>query len=69
MSKIQDRVRFETRSTLIALTFLAAAAPSVAPAQAGDWTNASMYNGYGAATQNRALQLFHARRQRQHDPW
>ena len=38
---------------LIALALLAlAAAPSAA--LAGDWTNASMYNGYGASTQNTA---------------
>jgi holdfast attachment protein HfaA len=41
-----------TRSkTLIALAFLALTATA---AQAGDWANASMYNGYGAATQNQA---------------
>jgi holdfast attachment protein HfaA len=41
-----------TRSkTLIALTFLALTATA---AQAGDWTNASMYNGYGATNQNSA---------------
>ena len=43
-----------TRSkTLIALTFLAIVSP-LATAQAGDWTNAAMYNGYGAGTQNQA---------------
>jgi len=41
-----------TRSkTLIALTLLALSATA---AQAGDWTNASMYNGYGSGTQNQA---------------
>ena len=41
-----------TRSkTLIALTLLAL---STTVAQAGDWTNASMYNGYGAANSNQA---------------
>ena len=41
-----------TRSkTIIALTFLAL---STTMAQAGDWTNSSMYNGYGAASQNSA---------------
>jgi holdfast attachment protein HfaA len=45
-----------TRSkTLIALTLLALSA-TAAPtsAWAGDWTNASMYNGYGSANQNNA---------------
>ena len=37
--------------TLIALTFLSLTATA---AQAGDWTNSSMYNGYGSATQNSA---------------
>jgi holdfast attachment protein HfaA len=43
-----------TRSkTLIALTFLSLTATAVSTgAWAGDWTNASMYNGYGAASQN-----------------
>ena len=36
---------------LIALSLLALSATA---AQAGDWTNASMYNGYGAASQNTA---------------
>jgi holdfast attachment protein HfaA len=41
-----------TRSkTLIALTLLAL---STTVAQAGDWTNSSMYNGYGSSTQNQA---------------
>lgn len=41
-----------TRSkTLIALTLLALSTPV---AQAGDWTNSSMYNGYGSSTQNQA---------------
>ena len=41
-----------TRSkTLIALTLLAL---STTVAQAGDWTSASMYNGYGAANSNQA---------------
>ena len=44
--------KFKTRSkTLIVLTFLAVASP-LAKAQAGDWTNAAMYNGYGATSQN-----------------
>ena len=44
--------KFKTHSqTLIALALLALTATA---AQAGDWTNASMYNGYGAATQNQA---------------
>jgi holdfast attachment protein HfaA len=45
-----------TRSkTLIALTVLSIAGILAATtAQAGDWTNASMYNGYGAASQNQA---------------
>ena len=45
-----------TRSkTFIALTFLALTSPlATTVAQAGDWTNASMYNGYGAANQNQA---------------
>ena len=38
---------------LIALALLALSASTVV-AQAGDWTNAAMYNGYGAATQNTA---------------
>ena len=41
-----------TRSkTCIALTVLALTATA---AEAGDWTNASMYNGYGAYSQNQA---------------
>jgi holdfast attachment protein HfaA len=41
-----------TRSkTLIALTLLAL---STTVAQAGDWTNSTMYNGYGSSTQNQA---------------
>ncbi len=41
-----------TRSkTLIALTLLSLSATA---AQAGDWTNSSMYNGYGSSTQNQA---------------
>ena len=36
---------------LIALSLLALSATA---AQAGDWTTASMYNGYGAASQNTA---------------
>jgi holdfast attachment protein HfaA len=45
-----------TRSkTLIALTFLAIASPlATTVAEAGDWTSSSMYNGYGATTQNTA---------------
>ena len=39
---------------LIASSFLALMALSATAAQAGDWTNASMYNGYGASTQNTA---------------
>lgn len=42
--------KFKTQ-TLIALSFLALTATA---AEAGDWTNASMYNGYGAASQNQA---------------
>jgi holdfast attachment protein HfaA len=45
--------KFKTRSTLIALTFLAAIGAPTAT-MAGDWTNAAMYNGYGAGTQNQA---------------
>jgi holdfast attachment protein HfaA len=46
--------KFKTRSqTLIALAALALTATS-SEAWAGDWTNASMYNGYGAGTQNQA---------------
>jgi holdfast attachment protein HfaA len=37
--------------TFMALTILAL---TTTVAQAGDWTNASMYNGYGATTQNTA---------------
>jgi holdfast attachment protein HfaA len=37
---------------LIALTILALSATTAA--QAGDWTNSGMYNGYGAASQNTA---------------
>ena len=44
---------FKTRSMLIPLTFVAAIGVPTA-AMAGDWTNASMYNGYGAGTQNQA---------------
>lgn len=41
-----------TRSkTMIALSLLALSATA---AQAGDWTNSSMYNGYGAYNQNTA---------------
>ena len=45
-----------TRSkTLIALTFLALSATAASTeAWAGDWTNASMYNGYGSTNQNSA---------------
>jgi holdfast attachment protein HfaA len=43
-----------TRSTM-ALTFLSLAALlGASNARAGDWTNSTMYNGYGAATQNQA---------------
>jgi holdfast attachment protein HfaA len=38
----------KTRFTLT----LAAFALAATAAQAGDWTNSAMYNGYGAATQN-----------------
>ena len=38
---------------MIALAVFALTASTMV-AQAGDWTNASMYNGYGAATQNTA---------------
>ncbi len=42
-----------TSSTkLIALTLFAIATATAA--QAGDWTNSGMYNGYGASTQNQA---------------
>jgi holdfast attachment protein HfaA len=44
MSNFKTKTRF-------ALT-LAAFALAATAAQAGDWTNSSMYNGYGAATQN-----------------
>ena len=37
--------------TLIALTLLAL---STTVAQAGDWTNSSVYNGYGTANSNHA---------------
>src|SRR4051812_468135 len=41
--------------TLIALTLLALSTTVVSTgAWAGDWTNASMYNGYGSANQNNA---------------
>jgi len=43
---------FKTRTTLIALTFAFFAAPLGAQAQ--EWTNSSMYNGYGASSQNQA---------------
>lgn len=45
-----------TRSkTLIALTFLVLTTiVATDAAWAGDWTNSSMYNGYGAASQNQA---------------
>ncbi|HEY4077351.1 MAG TPA: holdfast anchoring protein HfaA [Rhizomicrobium sp.] len=39
--------------TIIALAVLATSIAATA-AQAGDWTNSAMYNGYGATTQNQA---------------
>jgi holdfast attachment protein HfaA len=39
--------------TIATLTFLAAALVATT-AQAGDWTNSAMYNGYGATSQNQA---------------
>ena len=42
--------RFKSKTSFtLALTAFALAATA---AQAGDWTNSAMYNGYGAATQN-----------------
>ena len=46
MSKIMTRLR--TVLTFLALTSVLAASHALA----GDWTNASNYNGYGTATQN-----------------
>jgi holdfast attachment protein HfaA len=46
MSSIKTKTRF----TLTLAAFVLAATA----AQAGDWTNSSMYNGYGAANQNAA---------------
>ena len=46
MSSIKTKTRFGL--TLAALVLAATAA------QAGDWTNSAMYNGYGAANQNAA---------------
>ena len=43
--------KFEIRSTFAALTFLGLSATA---AQAGDWTNSSMYNGYGTTSMNTA---------------
>jgi holdfast attachment protein HfaA len=45
--------KFKTRmQTVIALSVLASCVASAA--EAGDWTNSGMYNGYGATTQNTA---------------
>ena len=46
--------KFKTRSLLMALTAGLAVAVLAAPlaAQAGDWTNSGMYNGYGANNMN-----------------
>jgi holdfast attachment protein HfaA len=44
-----------THSTKILFLAFALAASAVSTAaQAGDWTNSTMYNGYGATTQNQA---------------
>src|ERR1700743_2946570 len=43
--------KFEIRSTLAALALLGLSATA---AQAGDWTNSSMYNGYGTTSMNTA---------------
>ncbi|HVW74680.1 MAG TPA: holdfast anchoring protein HfaA [Rhizomicrobium sp.] len=43
--------KFEIRSTFAALIFSALSATA---AQAGDWTNSSMYNGYGTTGMNTA---------------
>jgi holdfast attachment protein HfaA len=43
--------KFKTHKTLIALALLAFTATA---AEAGDWTSSTMYNGYGAASQNTA---------------
>lgn len=43
--------KFEIRSTFAALSLLALSATA---AQAGDWTNSSMYNGYGTTSMNTA---------------
>jgi holdfast attachment protein HfaA len=48
MSPFMSRFKSKT-SFSIALAAFALAATA---AQAGDWTNSAMYNGYGAATQN-----------------
>ena len=48
MSGFKSRFKSKTRFTLA----LAALALTATAAQAGDWTNSAMYNGYGAATQN-----------------
>lgn len=43
--------KFEIRSTFAALALLGLSATA---AQAGDWTNSSMYNGYGTTSMNTA---------------
>ena len=48
MSGFKSHFKSKTRFTLA----LAALALTANAAQAGDWTNSAMYNGYGAATQN-----------------
>ena len=48
MSPFMSRFKSKTSFT-IALAVFALAGTA---AQAGDWTNSAMYNGYGAATQN-----------------
>ena len=41
-----------TRSKLVSTLLSLACLLAASSAQAGDWTNASLYNGFGASTQN-----------------
>jgi holdfast attachment protein HfaA len=50
MSNVMSSFKTKTRFTLTLAAFVLAATA----AEAGDWTNSSMYNGYGAGTQNSA---------------
>jgi holdfast attachment protein HfaA len=47
MSRVLSKSKIFVGLALVAFT-----ATTAASAQAGDWTNSAMYNGYGAASQN-----------------